>query len=558
MNNYISLMEKVFEAYTIEHIRSYTKSVEENMIEEHGFPRLCANLGILIAHGRKTELRDDFIHMMDLCCEQIPIAKAKNDWKVGNDFSVKEIVFCLLEVEKSGVLDKSLTDKWRSALEKIKPYDTYSEIAPVPVEPMGNWAEFAAVSEQVRKYAGIGDESDFIENQTASQMHAYDENGMYRDPNEPMVYDLVTRLQAAAKLYFGYDGKYRQELEENLLKSADLTLMMQSVTGEIPYGGRSNQFLHNEAFYAALCEFYADFFNKKGETEKAGYFKYAAQKAVECLALWLERETITHIKNNYPTDSGYGCENYAYFDKYMITAGSWLYLAYAMCDDTIKEVEPPAKYRNFVAETSEHFHKVLLKFGDYYAEYDTNADYHYDATGLGRVHKKGVPSTLCLSTPIPKRSNYKLDIENQSSFSICCGIKKDNDYVYAHDGKTQYVLTGKTVTEEYVSVTFDCLREGIKQYEETFTLSEKGAQILAQGTGELAITFPAFLFDGETKTDIAVTENTLTVSYNGYNCTYTSDGKIVDINQLAANRNGHYKVYSVTGKDKIHLCIVLS
>ena len=36
-----------------------------------------------------------------------------------------------------------------------------------------------------------------------------------------------------------------------MLKSADITLAMQSATGEIPFGGRSNQFLHNETFYAA-------------------------------------------------------------------------------------------------------------------------------------------------------------------------------------------------------------------------------------------------------------------------------------------------------------------
>lgn len=81
---------------------------------------------------------------------------------------------------------------------------------------------------------------------------------MYRDPNEPMVYDYVTRLQLAVALYFGYDGESKKALEEELLKSAEITLNMQSVTGEIPFGGRSNQFLHNETAYAALCEYYAN------------------------------------------------------------------------------------------------------------------------------------------------------------------------------------------------------------------------------------------------------------------------------------------------------------
>ena len=54
MKNYIDIMEKVLEAYTVEQIRNYTGTVEENMISEHGFPRLCANIGILVSNGRKT------------------------------------------------------------------------------------------------------------------------------------------------------------------------------------------------------------------------------------------------------------------------------------------------------------------------------------------------------------------------------------------------------------------------------------------------------------------------------------------------------------------------
>ena len=87
---------------------------------------------------------------------------------------------------------------------------------------------------------------------------------MYRDPNEPMLYDFVTRLQLAVSLYYGYDGESRESLEQMLLKSADITLDMQSVTGEIPFGGRSNQFLFNEAAFAA---FYDDIAHRNAAKE---------------------------------------------------------------------------------------------------------------------------------------------------------------------------------------------------------------------------------------------------------------------------------------------------
>ena len=251
---YINLMEKVLGAYKKEHIKEYVESVKINGLQEHGFPRLTANLGILIAYGKKHELKNEFLEMMDLCCKEIPIAKEKNGGNVGNDFAVKEIIFCLMEIEKSKVFGKEITDMWRAELAKIEPYKAYTVIADIPPKRIGNWAAFGAASEQLRKYAGVGDESEFIDNQIESQLFSFDHNGMYRDPNEPMVYDFVTRLQLCCALQFGYNGKHCNALKEWLMKAIDITLKMQSVTGEIPFGGRSNQFIHNEALLVSFLE----------------------------------------------------------------------------------------------------------------------------------------------------------------------------------------------------------------------------------------------------------------------------------------------------------------
>ena len=108
---YIDIMDRILEAYSTEDILNYIEEVEEYSIREHGFPRLTANLGILLAHGRRTELRDTFVRMMDLCCREIPIVRQRykevsEDPKdrakvpeVGNNFSVREIICCLLLLE---------------------------------------------------------------------------------------------------------------------------------------------------------------------------------------------------------------------------------------------------------------------------------------------------------------------------------------------------------------------------------------------------------------------------------------------------------------------------
>lgn len=551
---YIDLMDRVLSAYSDEHIKKYIDSVKKDKLQEHGFPRLTANIGVLIAHGKRLEYKDDFVTMMNLCCDQIPHAKS---WSgdVGNDFSVKEIVFCLLELEKAGVFEKNITDNWRNNLASINIQDTYSVIAPTPLAPVGNWAAFGAASEQARKYAKIADESDFIEHQILSQLFSFDENGMYMDPHEPMVYDFVTRLQLGTALFFGFDGLGKRELEEFLLKSADITLKMQSTTGEIPYGGRSSQFLHNEATFAALCEFYATTLSRRGDLETAGKFKRAIELAIENVKMWLSENEIHHVKNFYDKDSMFGCEKYAYFDKYMITAASSFYLSYLLADDSIPPCPCPVESENYICHTSPKFHKTMCKFGDYFAEFDTKADMSYDASGLGRLHKKGAPSALCLSLPFAKAPNYAIDIENPSPFSICAGIKTDDGFVYTYDNNSTYKLIVEEVTDDYASVQFECSVGDNLVINQKYTLSESGLFIEATADGDIEILFPVFDFDGETYTDITVSDKNVVVRYKGHRCFFESVGTITDKNSVFANRNGHYKGFAASGTNNITLKI---
>ena len=50
---YLDLVEAAVGAYTPDHIRAYHARVQKEGILEHGFPRLAANLGVLVAHGRR-------------------------------------------------------------------------------------------------------------------------------------------------------------------------------------------------------------------------------------------------------------------------------------------------------------------------------------------------------------------------------------------------------------------------------------------------------------------------------------------------------------------------
>lgn len=571
---YIDIMDKIMGAYSTEDILDYIAEVEEYSIREHGFPRLTANLGILLAHGRRTELRDTFVRMMDLCCKEIPIVRRRYKEvsedpadrakfpEVGNNFSVREIVCCLLLLEEKQTFPKEKTEYWRSLLKTITPETCYSVIARDPAVKIDNWAAFGAASEQARKFAGIGDESEFIDIQIASQLLSFDENGMYRDPHEPMVYDIATRLQLSIPLYFGYDGPYKEQVEEMTSRGALHMLKLQSVTGEVPFGGRSSQFLHNEAGLAAICEYEASRCYKKGDTRLAAQFKAAAKLATDSLMSYLNVSKLCHVKNRFPRNSFYGCENYAHFKKYMITTASFIYLAYLFADDTIKPMACSDEESNYIYQTSSHFHKTVCKFGSYFVEYETDANFEYDANGLGRIHKKGAPSAICLSLPFAQKPNYGLDVENPSALSVCCGVYDGENFILSAEEGTKYELLDKRVTETKAELKWQVTLRNDSKVLETCAVTKDGVCVSFERVGDsrdkaIYAMLPAFVYDGEETSQIHSDLGVVRASYQGHTCTYTTEGKVQDTGKVYANRNGHYRLFTAEDITKVEIMVTI-
>lgn len=551
---YLNLMELSLSAYTYEHIVNYFEEVKKDGLTEHGFPRLTVNIGIMIAHGRRCDLLPLFLEMMEFCCKNIPKVKA------ANDFSVREIICCILELEKSGIIGADEIKRWRSYMASITPELCYDQFAKKPNDNIRNWALFTGVSEYFRQYAGLCDSNEFIDVQIASQMQWLDENGMYMDHSgeeihQPIMYEIAPRGLFALLLHFGYQGNYRQQIDENLKKSGLLTLKMQSSNGEMAFGGRSNQFIHNEAWLAAIFEYEANRYAKEGNNEQAAIFKAAIARALSVTERWLtEKLPISHIKNRFPRESRYGCEKYAYFDKYMITTASNLYAAYLMCDDTIVASDiqdcAPSTFK-----TSSHFHKAFLKSGGYSLEFDINADPNYDANGLGRIHKAGAPSAICLSVPCPSSPKYNIDIQNTEKLSLCPGIIKNGEWQFATDEAIAYSIDDLSQDDTSAFATVSCRFPENEIVNSKYTVNSDGVQIKVAGDGKIAYLLPAFCFDGETSAKICSSENCLTVEYDGWICRYLTDGIICDCGKLAANRNGHYKVFYATAENTLKIKI---
>lgn len=549
---YIELMERTLSAYTDEHIVRYFDDVKRDGLTEHGFPRLTSNIGILISHGRRTDLLPLFTEMMTFCCENIPKVKA------ANDFSVREIICCLQECEQNNVVDASTLNRWKELMSECDPQTCYTVIAQTPEDKVKNWALFTGVSEFFRQSYGLCDSSEFIDIQLASQLQWLDENGMYMDHPEdihqPIVYDLVPRGLFSLLLDAGYDGKHREVIDKVLRKAALVSLEMQSPNGEIPFGGRSNQFLHNEPWLISTYEFEAKRYAKEGNMQMASRFKAAAKKALSITEYWLSKEPIYHIKNRFPTETQYGCESYAYFDKYMITTASMIYMGYQMCDDTIPaNCEPDSEPSIFA--TSYHFHKLFMKCGGYGLEFELNADTHYEANGLGRIHRNEAPSAICLSCPFPENPGFESDIDEPQAFSLCSTAVKDGIRYFGADKESQYRIIETKKEAECAKATVECKLNNDISLTENYTVSAKGVDITLSGDGEIGYALPAFTFDGEKHPNISFDEHTLSVEYEGWICKYTSNGIISDYGKTVANRNGHYNMFIATGCNNLNLHI---
>lgn len=539
---YLELMKKALSAYSDEHIHEYFDRVKAEGLTEHGFPRLTVNIGVLVAHGFRQDLIPLFVEMMDFCCEQIPKVKA------ANDFSVREIVFCLFELKKQG---KFLSDieRWTKQLSTIIPENCYDKFAKNPDDLIGNWALFSALSEFARQKLTGCDSEAFIDLQLENQLHRLDENGMYMDnlkeeAHQPIVYDLVPRYLFSLLLHFGYRGRYYDRIDSMLKSTAMMTLQMQSVTGEIAFGGRSNQFIHNEGLLAIIFEFEANRYAREGDLATAGKFKTAIARAMEITDYWLDREPIRHVKNRFPTETKYGCEKYAYFDKYMITTASHIFSAYIICDDNIQESHFDNYDSSFMP--SDHFHKLFIRSGEYFLEFDTDADPHYDASGLGRVHRYGAPSPICMSLPCAGNPKYNVCAEEKVRASLCPGTIIDGTPVFACD-KDEII---KVVDYSSHSATLEYPLKLRAEYK-----IDNMVEIKVSGENRVLHMLPTFSFDGESEAKITLENNVLQIEYQGWICRYSTDGEIKDLCKAARNRNGFYRLFYAEGYETLNIKI---
>ncbi len=447
----------------------------------------------LIVSGKQTNLLDSAASALDSALQQLAEAKAADQH--GNFFTFPAM---LAYEHLRDRVPKERRNRWEELLRAIDPYRAYKGYL-----NLHNWNVVALAGEFLRQQNNFTDPA-FVNRYLKLQLPKFTSEGLYRDPNVPMVYDHFPRHFLAAILHRGYEGEYREELTELLERAAWTSLLMQSPIGELPAGGRSAQHQWNEAQQSVTYEIWATRKQREGDTVAAQAHKRAAHLALQSIRRWIRPSgELWIVKNRFDPAARHGYERYSFHSQYNLLAASMLASAWLFSDDAIAEGPSPAEVGGFVMQLPE-FHKVIANASGLYLELDTAADPEYNSTGLIRVHRTGVEALVgptdgsaIKDGPLAVGIAWREGEQWQSLAGLGQGEVREAR------------LTVQDATPQSVrfSVRYELNRPTVKAVVEHYELTPTQVRVTTEVEGEveqIQVRFPALAFDGQRASRILV------------------------------------------------------
>lgn len=560
---YLDLVEPiVMRAANWQDERGAINDPYENRERRHVGSIFVFGLSTLISAGRCLKLLDKCILSMDACCHDLYERKVADHHA---DFCTELLVHALRNLSKF-VSSQELV-RWQRWLGGFDPEKTYREVENSqgdgctrtlkPASSLYNWNLFAVAGEWLKKYDGIANNLDFVEKYLRHQVKHFTAYGMYKDPGDPICYDQASRLNIGLLLRNGYDGVHQEILSEMARRGSLTMLFMQSTSGETPYGGRSNQAHVNEAVFASICELETFRYKTLGDFRIAGAFKRAARLAAISLNRWLlDSKTHFIFKNFFPPRLRHGYDPYVTYSHGGLTAVFGLAFAYLYADDSIKETLAPCEVGGYIFELPGDFHKIFATSNGIHLAIDTHGDFCHDPTGLGRIHKKGIPSELGLSMGIVKNPNYLLSVPS-SQINLAIGPGWEDKWgrwyrLAEYSSEIENVnikILKEAIDQVHFSVEYQGKFRNCDSIMEEYDIREGKVRIYVEVRGQIMavrIYFPLLITNGADNTEIKSCTDGFIVKLKEftYSIKAVKDNDIVHklLNVEAPNRNGIYKV----------------
>src|SRR5882757_228654 len=159
-------------------------------------PRFVSSAAVLLKFGYIGDLKETVFRAMTYSCTQLASGKADSP-----DFWMRELTTAFLCLKP--ITEKTRLLRWKDLLQQVDPENVYKVISKSGrgMENLHNWAVYSSGGELVREVLGLTKSSNhflqgrsFFEKYMRPQFGHFTSEGMYRDPNDPITYDITTRL----------------------------------------------------------------------------------------------------------------------------------------------------------------------------------------------------------------------------------------------------------------------------------------------------------------------------------------------------------------------------
>ncbi|MFO7611421.1 MAG: hypothetical protein R6W99_02880 [Clostridia bacterium] len=508
----------------------------------HAAARFCGALGQMILAGRMVEFAGELFRTYSYL---MYILAYEFEPELYAEFWVKELVFAYEALLKAGHtgLDPGIWEKvsWRK-------YGFHY------FNNFFNSVAFALASEACRIKAGLGGDVYFFDAWAPVLFDKFDaKRGMFLEPGAPLSYDLVARQQMLFAIQNGASGEHVGKALELCGRGAESSLYMQSSTGQMPFGGRTNQFLCMDAQLACYFEMMCNENIQNGEHRVAGIFKQAAGKALMSTEPWIRMEPYRHIRQGFHPSLGHGVDSGGVYTVYGLLMASLMGTAYhdALKNNGLQCYEAPSDAGGYVFRTSDSFHKIFAACGGYHLEIDTAGDPEKDATGLGRLHRKGIMPETALSGSFAAEPSYSFAVEGIKPEAAAIGpawINAEGSPASLACSDRESLQSSVVILKEEkdgIAFIVTYRPDGGTWIEERYSLAPDGLEYNVKGNQNgLHITVPVIMTDGAAKgiryadTDgpgVEYRDSVYKVVCDDYEYT----GK------FCANRNGIYEILKV-------------
>ncbi|MFC1527014.1 hypothetical protein ACFL6X_09430, partial [Candidatus Latescibacterota bacterium] len=442
------------------------------------------------------------------------------------DLAAKEIVLAR-DLLASRVSPARLA-AWDESLTGIDPEVAYTAAAKRRAgQRVNNYEAYASVGEWLRWQAGLADTRPWIETVTRANLEWTTAHGLYRDPGDPATYDLSVRQNWCELLHHGYDGPQAEELDELMRRGGLTMLQMVSPLGWAPFGGRSNLFVHNEGMVAYIAEREARRWQRLERPEVAATFRQVAQRAGRVAReYYCDLEPLRNIKNRFDPSTKHGRDTtYGEYAVYSLLGASLLARVALVADDTIPAAPALVGESGALLHLFPAFHRTFASCGDTQVQIDTRAQLSHDATGVGRLHRVGVPAALGLSCSIAPDASYIVSRGTggraaaigpawrlgDGPWHSLAGCSEEIADVVCEPGHIGGDAVRWTIVQE--------LRDGgVDRVIQCYALEPGRLHIdveLQPEADGVAVEIPCLVFDGERETSIEVGEDHVAVRFRG-------------------------------------------